>query len=142
MYSKLLIIVVIVSTLLFSAITNAAPVDITKPGDIVHGVPNDSDWPGNEAPPLAIDDNTATKYLHFKGDFEPNPGTGGAGFRVTPSSSQSIVTGLTFTTANDVPGRDPIAFELYGSNISIDGPYILIASGDIVDRRCLYKRER
>ncbi len=133
MYSKLLIIVVIVSPLLFSSITNAAPIDITKPGDIVHGVPNDSDWPGNEAPPLAIDDNTATKYLHFKGDFEPNPGTGGAGFRVTPSSSQSIVTGLTFTTANDVPGRDPIAFELYGSNISIDGPYILIASGDIVD---------
>jgi hypothetical protein len=82
---------------------------------------------------LAIDDNTATKYLHFKGDFEPNPGTGGAGFRVTPSSRQSIVTGLTFTTANDVPGRDPITFELYGSNINIDGPYTLIAGGDIID---------
>ncbi len=133
MYSKLLIIVVVVFAFLFSTITNATPVDITKPGDIVHGVPDDSDWPSNEAPPLAIDDNTATKYLHFKGDFEPDPGTGGAGFRVTPSSSQSIVTGLTFTTANDVPGRDPIAFELYGSNISIDGPYTLIASGDIID---------
>jgi hypothetical protein len=133
MYSKLLIIVAVVSALLFSTIINAAPVDITKPGDIVHGVPDDSDWPGNEAPPLAIDDNTTTKFLHFKGDFEPDPGRGGAGFRVTPSSSQSIVTGLTFTTANDVPGRDPIAFELYGSNISIDGPYTLIASGDIID---------
>ncbi len=135
MYSKFLNIVVIVSSFLFSSITSVAPADFTKPGDIVHGVPNDSDWPGNEAPPLAIDDNTATKYLHFKGDFEPNPGTGGAGFRVTPSSSQRIVTGLTFTTANDAPGRDPIAFELYGSNISIDGPYVLIASGDIVDFR-------
>jgi hypothetical protein len=32
-----------------------------------------------------------------------------------------------------VPGRDPIGFELYGSNAGIDGPYTLIASGDIVD---------
>ncbi|MBC8469240.1 MAG: LamG domain-containing protein [Planctomycetes bacterium] len=133
MYSKLLIIVIVVSILLFSTITIAAPVDITKPGDIIFGVPNDSDWPGNEAPPLAIDDNTSTKYLHFKGDFEPDPGTGGAGFRVTPSTNQNIVTGLTLTTANDVPGRDPVAFELYGSNFSIDGPYTLIASGDISD---------
>ena len=133
MFSKLSIIVIVVSIFLFSTITNAAPVDITKPGDIVVGVPDDSDWPGNEAPPLAIDDNTATKYLHFKGDFDPDPGTGGAGFRVTPSSSQSIVTGLTFTTANDAPGRDPIEFELYGSNISINGSYTLIANGDIVD---------
>ena len=29
--------------------------------------------------------------------------------------------------------RDPIQFELYGSNESIDGPYELIASGDVVD---------
>ena len=32
-----------------------------------------------------------------------------------------------------MPGRDPVAFELYGSNEGIDGPYTLIASGDIVD---------
>jgi len=127
MYSKLLIIVVIVSPLLLSSITNAVPVDITKPGDIVHGVPNDSDWPGNEEPPLAIDDNTATKYLHFKGE------EGITGFQVTLSAGPSIVAGLTFTTANDCAGRDPIAFELYGSNESIDGPYTLIANGDIVD---------
>jgi len=43
------------------------------------------------------------------------------------------VTGITFTTANDAVERDPVAFELYGSNDSIDGPYTLIASGDIVD---------
>jgi hypothetical protein len=43
------------------------------------------------------------------------------------------VTGVPFPTANDVPGRDPLAFELYGSNGSIDGPYTLIASRDIVD---------
>ncbi|UCD50432.1 MAG: hypothetical protein JSW27_23270, partial [Phycisphaerales bacterium] len=45
----------------------------------------------------------------------------------------SVVTALTFTTANDVPTRDPITFELSGSNASIDGPYTLIAAGEIVD---------
>ena len=117
----------VVSALLFSTITNADPVDITKPGDIVKGVPNDSDWPGGEYPALAIDDNTGTKYLHFKGE------EGITGFQVTVSAGPSIVAGLTFTTANDCAGRDPVAFEFYGSNISIDGPYTLIASGDIVD---------
>jgi len=105
----------------------AAGLDITAPGDIVQGVPNDNDWPGNESPPLAIDDNTSTKYLHFKGP------TQSTGFQVTPLASQTIVVGLTFTTANDAVERDPVAFELYGSNVSINGPYTLIASGDIVD---------
>ena len=107
--------------------------DVTGLGDVVQGVPNDGDWPGAETPDLAVDDNVTTKYLHFKGDFEPDPGTGGSGLQITPLSGASIVTGLTLTTANDVPGRDPIAFELSGSNDSIDGPYELIASGDIED---------
>ncbi len=105
--------------------------DVTGPGDAVQGVPNDGDWPGAETPDLAIDDNTGTKFLHFKGDFEPDAGP--TGIQVTPAVGATIITGVTFTTANDVPGRDPIAFELYGSNEGIDGPYTLIASGDIVD---------
>ncbi|MCP4610013.1 MAG: hypothetical protein GY845_14995 [Planctomycetes bacterium] len=133
MYRKMSLIVAVLSIVLLSTMSLAAPVDITQPGDAIQGVPDDADWPGNEAPPLAIDDNTATKYLHFKGDFDPDPGTGGTGFQVTPSKSQSIVTGMSFTTANDATDRDPTAFELYGSNDSIDGPYTLIASGDIVD---------
>ena len=127
MYRKMSLIVVAVSIALLSTMSLAAPVDITQPGDAIQGVPNDSDWPANEAPPLAIDDDTATKYLHFKGFSQPT------GFQVTPSKSQSIVTGMSFTTANDATERDPISFELYGSNDSIDGPYTLIASGDIVD---------
>ena len=107
--------------------------DVTAPGDIVKGVPDDGDWPGGEPPAYAIDDNTGTKYLHFKGDFDPDPGTGGSGLQITPLGGSSIVTGLTLTTANDVPGRDPIAFELSGSNDSIDGPYTLIADGNVVD---------
>jgi hypothetical protein len=117
----------------FEGVWVDAPSDITAPGDAVQGVPNDGDWPGPETPDLAVDDDTSTKYLHFKGDFDPDPGTGGSGLQITPAAGATIVTGLTLTTANDVPGRDPIAFELSGSNDGIDGPYTLIASGDIVD---------
>jgi len=128
---KISLLVTALSALLLGATTRAG--DVTTPGDTIQGVPNDGDWPGNEAPPFAIDDDIMTKYLHFKGDFDPDPGTGGTGFRVTPSTAQTIVTGLTFTTANDYPGRDPVAYRLSGSNVSIDGPYTLIAEGDIVD---------
>ncbi len=127
MYRKLSLIVVVVCTLLLGGMTQAAGLDITAPGDTVQGVPNDNDWPGAETPPLAIDDSTSTKYLHFKGF------TQSTGFQVTPSASQTIVVGLTFSTANDATERDPVGFELYGSNVSINGPYTLIASGDIVD---------
>jgi hypothetical protein len=101
--------------------------DITGAGDAVQGVPNDNDWPAAEYPALAIDDNTATKFLHFKGVTQPT------GIQVTPLVGATIVTGLTLTTANDAPERDPVAFELYGSNTSIDGPYTLIASGSVPD---------
>lgn len=101
--------------------------DITMPGDPVIGVPNDGNWPGGEAPELAIDGLVGTKYLHFGGQTQPT------GFRVTPSHNERVVAGLTFTTANDAPARDPIAFELSGSNVSINGPYTLIAEGEIVD---------
>jgi len=105
----------------------AAQVDITSPGDAVRGVPNDSDWPSAEYPGLATDNDIQTKYLHFKGE------TQSTGFQVTPSVGATVVTGLTFTTANDAESRDPVSFELYGSNTSIDGPYTLIASGAISD---------
>mgnify|MGYP000142831050 CR=1 FL=1 len=101
--------------------------DITGAGDTVQGVPNDGDWPAAEHPALAIDDNVNTKYLHRKG------GAMATGFQVAPLVGSTIVTGLTFTTANDASTRDPISFRLSGSNASIDGPYTLIASGDIVD---------
>jgi len=97
--------------------------DVTQPGDIVVGVPNNGNWPGGEAPPLAINNDSGTKFLHFNGASEPT------GFRVTPSRAQTIVGGMTFTTANDAIERDPMTFELYGSNVSINGPYVLIATG-------------
>lgn len=124
--------------------TVVPPADVTAPGDVVQGVPNDgpyndnglydNGWPVNwpfagnyETPVLAIDNAVTKKFLHFKGDTEPT------GIRVIPSMGATIVTGITLTTANDVARRDPTSFELYGSNEGIDGPYTLIASGPIVD---------
>ena len=102
----------------------AAQADVTSPGSFIRGVPDDGDWPAGEAPALAIDDNINTKYLHFKGE------TQSTGFQVTPLAGATVVTELILTTANDAPERDPVAFELSGSNVSIDGPYTLIARGD------------
>ena len=112
---------------LYPYVVDYLATDVTAPDDLVVGVPNDGDWPDAETPDLAIDDDTATKFLHFKGFSEPT------GIQVTPAAGTSIVTGLSFTTANDATERDPVAFELYGSNDSIDGPYTLIAGGEIAD---------
>ncbi len=106
---------------------HTATADVTTADDTVQGVPHDVDWPTGEVPELALDNSVTTKFLHFKGETEPT------GLRVTPVLGASIVTGLTLRTANDASERDPIAFELYGSNESLDGPYTLIASGEIVD---------
>jgi hypothetical protein len=112
--------------LLLGGVAQAAH-DITGPLDAVVAVPNDGDWPPNEVPRQACDDQVPTKYLHFKGGSVPS------GIRVTPVAGPTVVTGVTFTTANDSDYRDPISYELSGSNESIDGPYTLIASGPIKD---------
>jgi len=101
------------------------PADITSPRDIVLGVPNDNDWPAAESPMLAVDNRTNTKFLHRKGGKQPT------GVQITPFAGHSAVVGLTFTTANDAPDRDPVKFEFYGANGNSD--WTLIASGDIVD---------
>ena len=123
-----------VAVLLLGGVAQAAR-DVTKPGDIIQGVPNDglddggddSGWPGNEPPPQAIDDRVVTKFLHFKGNFEPT------GLRITPSAGPTVVTRLSLTTANDNAPRDPVEYELSGSNESISGPWTVIAAGPIVD---------
>jgi hypothetical protein len=123
---RALAVVAVTGLLLFTVPTLMAG-DITAPGDILVGVPNNGNWPPNETPAKAIDDNINTKFLHFDGAVQST------GFRVTPSGPAVPVPGLSFTTANDQPSRDPIRFELYGCNSDINGTYTLIASGDIVD---------
>ncbi len=126
MWRNASILIVIAFVMVFSGAAKAGR-DITGPLDTVVGVPDDGDWPPNEIPPFAVDDQVLTKYLHY------NAGTQATGFRVTPVAGATVVTGLTFTTANDADGRDPAEYELSGSNVSIDGPYTLIAAGPIED---------
>jgi hypothetical protein len=69
-------------------------------------------WPVVEAPPNAIDNDPTTKYL--------NGSPLNSGYIVTPAMGLSTVTGISFATANDSPGRDPTSFSLYGSNNPAD----------------------
>ncbi|MBN2844356.1 MAG: hypothetical protein JXM68_14830, partial [Sedimentisphaerales bacterium] len=124
----------ILTPLLLTGLIFASPAllkadyDITAPGDTVVGIPDGSgEWPANEAPYCAIDNNDSTKYLHFKAEGEST------GLKITPQPTDWIVVGVTFTTANDATERDPISFELYGSNDGINGTYSLIYSGPITE---------
>ncbi len=102
--------------------------DVTAPGDTVVSLPiYNSPSNGNEDPPMGIDDDVTTKYLNFEG------ATQSTGIAIEPAMGPTVVTALTLTTANDSPERDPASFEISGSNVSLDGPYEVIASGDVVD---------
>jgi hypothetical protein len=95
--------------------------DITQPGDLI--VATSSNSPSNEGVANAIDDQP-TKYLNFD--------RLDAGFTVSPRTGLTLVQGLTLTSANDAPERDPASFDLSGS---IDGlRFTRIASGPVVFR--------
>src|SRR5258705_285647 len=92
--------------------------DITQPGDPI--VPTSNNSPGSEAVANAID-NAPTKYLNFD---KVN-----TGFTVTPSVGGTLVSGITLTSANDAPDRDPSSFVLSGS---LDGTsFFDIASNSV-----------
>ena len=65
-----------------------------------------SDSPAGEDISKAVDNNTATKYLTFHSTV----------WLQWKESSPSTLTKYSITSANDVPGRDPKAWTLYGSN--------------------------
>ena len=91
--------------------------DLSRPSDSVKGTSQNS--PKNEPPSLAIDDQPATKYLNFDG--------AGSGLEI--KIQNAIVNGITITSANDSPKRDPKSFVLSGSN---DGKtFTQITSGSI-----------
>jgi len=92
--------------------------DVTQPGDPI--VPTSNNSPGSESVANAID-NQPTKYLNFD--------RLNTGFTVTPRVGLTVVSGLTLTSANDAPERDPASFTLAGS---YDGSnFTAIASGAV-----------
>jgi len=106
---------------------DSVAVDITNSADNVLGLPANNNWPAAEHPRMVFDNSTGTKFLHFSGKTEAT------GVQVQPFVGSTIVIGLTFTSANDSAERDPVKFELSGSNGSIKGPWTPIAAGNIVD---------
>ncbi|WP_442483471.1 PQQ-dependent sugar dehydrogenase [Aeoliella sp. SH292] len=106
---------------------------IITPGDFIRAIDTDggSNSPAEEGAANAID-GTLDKYLNF--------GKANSGFIVTPSSGASIVTSFRITTANDVEGRDPSAWSLFGTNDAITSAnnstgnneaWVLIDSGSL-----------
>jgi hypothetical protein len=93
--------------------------DTTAPGDAI--TPTSYNSPSNEGVWNAIDNNPATKYLNFD---KLN-----TGFVVVPSSGLSLVEGISLTSANDFPERDPASYTLEGSNNGVD--FVLVSSGII-----------
>ena len=98
-------------------LSNLKTMDLSRPSDPIKGTSGNS--PQKERPLLAIDDQPATKYLNFDG--------AGSGLEIKVQNT--IVNGITITSANDAPERDPKSFVLSGSN---DGKsFVEIASGSI-----------
>ena len=77
----------------------------------IHEAVGESASPDAEGVANLLDGSTATKYLNF--------GKENSGFIVTPSAGASVVRAFTITTANDFQARDPVDWELFGTNSEI-----------------------
>jgi len=63
----------------------------------------------------AIDGNLGTKYFNKAQNDDGSAGVD-TGLVVTPHLGATVVTGIQFATANDMPDRDPLTITLEGSN--------------------------
>ena len=107
--------------------------DIRGSGVNIDGGDSESSYPALESPAEAIDGDTLTKYLNF--------GRENAGFIVTPSIGSSVVNEFEVWNANDAVERDPVGYEIYGTNDAItsvdngtgdEENWVLIDSGELV----------
>ncbi|MBN1817301.1 MAG: PEP-CTERM sorting domain-containing protein [Sedimentisphaerales bacterium] len=106
---------IIVACLVLALAVPGFAATLLAPGDFVIAVDKDglvsnSGYPAGEAPLYVLDGDSGTKYLNF--------GRANSGFIVTLDAA-SQVQSFTLTTANDAPGRDPLGWELYGTNDAI-----------------------
>ena len=101
----------------FGDLAPALPGNVLSTKDAI--TPSSSNTPAAEKWPNVLDGNSATKYLNFD---KLN-----TGFTVTPAAGATIISGISITTANDSPERDPLTYQIWGSN---DGVFFeLVASG-------------
>jgi hypothetical protein len=97
--------------------------DLSAAGNVLSSadtiVPSSVNFPAAESAANVLDGKSSTKYLNFD---KLN-----TGFTVTPKAGSTVITGISITTANDEPERDPATWQVLGSN---DGTtFGAIASG-------------
>ncbi|MFM8880285.1 MAG: PA14 domain-containing protein, partial [Verrucomicrobiota bacterium] len=103
----------------FLLFTPALPANVLSKADTI--VPTSKNSPGAEGVEKVIDGDSKTKYLNFD---KLN-----TGFTVTPKAGASVISGISITTANDAPERDPATWQILGSN---DGTtFEAIATGSV-----------
>ena len=91
--------------------------DLSRPSSKVVG--SSKNTPKNQTPKHAIDNNIRTKYLNYDAK--------GSGLTIhTPGG---VINGLSLTSAEDIPGRDPSAYKLEGSEDAKN--FVLISQGDV-----------
>ena len=94
------------------------PIVVTLPGDAITPVGDPALPDSGAATDVAqgVDraiDGTNEKYYnrsHYGGAYA------GSGYVVTPAVGATVVTGLSVSSGDDSPNRDPASFSLYGSN--------------------------
>ncbi len=101
-----------VGDVLMYASTDGSGASVVTPGNPIIAIQAapDSRYPGHEGPANIID-GTLAKYLNF--------GKTNSGFIVTPSIGSSTIDAFQITTANDSPERDPLSWEIYGTNDAV-----------------------
>jgi len=121
MKKSLLYAITLVSGVLLTRITANAQTPIFAPSMTITSF-GSVNSPTGEAVDKIIDGLGTTKYL----DLNP---TDGMGFTVDLGGTPAVARILEMATANDFPGRDPMDFEVLGSNNGTT--FISIATGTI-----------
>ena len=91
--------------------------DLSRPTPKVVG--SSKNTPKTQTPKHAIDDNVRTKYLNYDAK----------GSGLTIHTLGGVINGLSLTSAEDVPGRDPSAYKLEGSEDAKN--FVLISQGNV-----------
>jgi hypothetical protein len=103
---------------------NASGNALLNTGNDVRAIDNpgsDSGYQTGQGPKAALDQilDGSHKYLNLLNGTGGANSHHGAGLIVTPHRGQTVIQSFRIATANDVPTRDPVNYEIYGTNGAI-----------------------
>jgi len=125
-----------IGALALSAASSVQAQNVLSPSDFIIAVDNNRNLPGNtntgtEGPASTFDNSDTTKWFSGARQF--------GGLILTPAGGPAQVQSLSFTTGNDSSSRDPVNFQLYGTNnpvttvnngTGLEDTWTLIGSGN------------